>query len=182
MAFASDKPLRRHPRRALAQMHLKTVRVFVERARAPIARLRRAWLHMPVCNSRRPRFRSIDPRPDSRDRNKREASCQKAFSSAHNPSGRAHGEADLREPLRCRNQRCGVGWALGGRIAQSGLPVCGSTLARTGAPVFGSDAVPRASALQRSNDIAGRFSQGFEEVGGVPETGAFGGAAIGGAG
>jgi len=52
---------------------------------------------------------------------------------------------------------CGVG--------QSGFPVCGSTLARTGVPVFGSDAVPIASARQRSADIAGRLSQGLEEVG-----------------
>ena len=34
-----------------------------------------------------------------------------------------------------------------------------------GAPVFGSDAVPSASAVQRSADIALELSQGLEEVG-----------------
>jgi hypothetical protein len=63
---------------------------------------------------------------------------------------------------------------------QTGFPVCGSMLVRTGEPVFGSDAVPMASAVQRSADIFGRLSQGLvEEVGcGVAPGTADGGATV----
>jgi len=61
------------------------------------------------------------------------------------------------------DQRGGFVLSLGSLGGHTGLPVCGSTLARTGAPVLGSDAVPTASAMQRSADISGRLSQGFED-------------------
>jgi hypothetical protein len=65
---------------------------------------------------------------------------------------------------RHRLQR-GFGLALCCSVGQRGLPVWGSTAPLTGAPVFGSVAVPMASAMQRSADIAGRLVRGLDEVG-----------------